>query len=90
MRSRYEPYLNYLTDVGAYPMSRSAYGTLDQGGNVWQWNESALGPAPGVRGGDFATPAGEAGSSARNSNADGSLSAEGKDNVTGFRVASVP
>jgi len=31
---------NYLTDVGAYLFSRSPYGTFDQGGNVWEWNET--------------------------------------------------
>ncbi len=29
-----------LTDAGAYMQSRSAYGTFDQGGNVWEWNET--------------------------------------------------
>jgi formylglycine-generating enzyme required for sulfatase activity len=44
---------NYLTDVGAFPSSASYYGTLDQGGNVWQWNDldgSAV-PYRGIRGG---------------------------------------
>jgi formylglycine-generating enzyme len=31
---------NYLTDVGAYTSSPSYYGTFDQGGNVYEWNES--------------------------------------------------
>ncbi len=33
-----------LTDVGAYTAkpSDSAYGTFDQGGNVWEWNEARL------------------------------------------------
>jgi hypothetical protein len=30
------------TDVGAFVESVSAYGTYDQGGNVYEWNESAL------------------------------------------------
>ena len=29
-----------LTDVGAYTLSKSPYGTFDQGGNVEEWNES--------------------------------------------------
>ncbi len=33
----------YLTQVGAFSNSKSRYGTFDQGGNVWEWNE-ALGP----------------------------------------------
>jgi len=41
---------NYLTDVGAYSQAVSPYGTFDQGGNVWEWNELVfdpdLGPLP--------------------------------------------
>ena len=39
---------NYLTDVGAYAVSASPYGTFDQGGNVWEWNETASGSFRGV------------------------------------------
>ena len=45
-----------LTDVGAYTTkpSDSPYGTFDQGGNVWEWNEPILGPSyRGVWGGSF-------------------------------------
>jgi len=31
---------NYLTAVGEFENSDSAYGTFDQGGNVWEWNET--------------------------------------------------
>ena len=31
-----------LTDVGAYALSDSPYGTYDQGGNVWEWNEQIV------------------------------------------------
>lgn len=44
---------NYLADVGAFPNSPSFYGTFDQGGSVWQWNDldgRAL-PYRGLRGG---------------------------------------
>lgn len=44
---------NYLTDVGAFARSPSFYGTFDQGGSVWQWNDldgRAL-PYRGLRGG---------------------------------------
>ncbi|MGD0769442.1 MAG: SUMF1/EgtB/PvdO family nonheme iron enzyme [Tepidisphaeraceae bacterium] len=34
---------NYLTPVGAFASSPSAYGTYDQGGDVFQWNESIIG-----------------------------------------------
>ncbi len=30
----------YLTNVGEFENSASAYGTFDQGGNVWEWNEA--------------------------------------------------
>jgi sulfatase modifying factor 1 len=34
-------FINYpLTDVGAYPLSKSPYGTSDQGGNVSEWTET--------------------------------------------------
>jgi formylglycine-generating enzyme required for sulfatase activity len=51
------PYANppgSLTDVGAYALSDSPYGTFDQGGNVDEWNEQLIGPYPGVRGGSWA------------------------------------
>ena len=33
---------HYRTEAGLYSQSASAYGTFDQGGNVWEWNESLL------------------------------------------------
>jgi formylglycine-generating enzyme required for sulfatase activity len=47
---------NYLTDVGAYASAESPYGTFDQAGNVWEWNETVdpLTTANrGVRGGGW-------------------------------------
>ncbi len=42
------------TDVGAYTGSASAYGTFDQNGNVWNWNESVYySLCRGLRGGSF-------------------------------------
>ncbi|MBU0719139.1 MAG: SUMF1/EgtB/PvdO family nonheme iron enzyme [Planctomycetes bacterium] len=44
----------YRTEAGAHENSESPYGTLDQGGNVWEWNESVFyGWARGIRGGSF-------------------------------------
>jgi sulfatase modifying factor 1 len=48
--------LPFLTPVGAYTAkpSTSAYGTFDQGGNLWEWNETfVLGDFFGLRGGSF-------------------------------------
>jgi formylglycine-generating enzyme required for sulfatase activity len=51
------PTQNYVTDVGAYFDAPSAYGTYDQGGDVFQWNDldaSVASSVRGYRGGDFA------------------------------------
>lgn len=77
----------HLTEVGAYADSASAYGTFDQGGNLWEWNEAVMSPHyRGMRGGSFL------------SNDTISLRADGRYgfspvdeyNFIGFRVAEVP
>ena len=42
-----------LTDVGAYPLAKSAYGVFDLVGNVTEWNETLVGRARGERGGGY-------------------------------------
>ena len=32
----------WRNEVGAYTSSVSAYGTFDQGGNLWEWNEALI------------------------------------------------
>ncbi len=43
--------VNPFTDVGAYTGADSPYGTFDQSGNVFEWNEDLIGSFRGVRGG---------------------------------------
>ena len=49
----YSPTQNYLTDVGAFSGSGSYYGTFDQSGNAYQWNDldGTAGSSRAVRGG---------------------------------------
>ena len=76
---------NYLTDVGAFSGSGSFYGTFDQSGNVFQWNDldGAAGSSRGRRGGSWDNNAFMLSSSYSGSNdpSDGSFS-------LGFRLAS--
>ena len=45
------------TDVGTYSSVPSMYGTFDQGGNVWEWNDAVIeggeGASRGLRGGSW-------------------------------------
>lgn len=40
----------YLTPVGSYTNSQSAYGTFDQNGDVWSWNDGVYGTYRDIRG----------------------------------------
>ena len=45
--------VGHATNVGAYSASGSPYGTFDQCGNVWEWNEAVIASHRGLRGGAF-------------------------------------
>ena len=49
--ANYEQVFDVLTVGGAYTASDSSYGTFDQGGNVWEWNESLILDRRGFEGG---------------------------------------
>jgi formylglycine-generating enzyme required for sulfatase activity len=75
------------TDVGSYSGDGSSYGTFDQGGNVWEWNDAVMfGSWRGLRGGSFDDIEFNLHASRRSGN---DPSGELID-VVGFRVASVP
>ncbi|MDC0936007.1 SUMF1/EgtB/PvdO family nonheme iron enzyme [Pirellulales bacterium] len=79
---------NYFTDVGAYSLATSPYGTFDQGGNVWEWNEGILRSSiRGLRGGSW-DGGGEGGVLLADVRVGGMFSLEDFD--IGFRVATVP
>ncbi|MCP4081641.1 MAG: SUMF1/EgtB/PvdO family nonheme iron enzyme, partial [Planctomycetaceae bacterium] len=73
------------TAVGAYTSALSPYGTYDQSGNVWEWNEAVLYSSNrGLRGGYWGNNSNSLSSSNRNVN-----SPAGEHSFNGFRVASL-
>jgi len=77
---------NYLTSVGAYSDSASYYGTFDQGGNVWEWNDTIIGGSSrGLRGGSWDAIEFNLQASVR-----GGLDPTFESYFVGFRVATVP
>jgi formylglycine-generating enzyme required for sulfatase activity len=80
------PVGNALTDVGAYTLALSPYGTFDQGGNVYEWTEGLTsGTLRVARGG----PWNDEYYMLRASNTSVG-EPYGEYNHTGFRVASIP
>jgi len=77
---------NPFTDVGAYTDATSSYGTFDQNGNVWEWNEAIFSSSDrGLRGASWSIFDIFLTASDRLSN-NPSL----EFNNVGFRVASIP
>ncbi|MGA2034307.1 MAG: SUMF1/EgtB/PvdO family nonheme iron enzyme [Thermoguttaceae bacterium] len=75
---------NYLTPVGAFSASPGPYGTFDQGGDLFQWNEANIsGECRGLRGASWRDYSGFLASSFGG----GSYPAY-ESNIFGFRVAS--
>jgi formylglycine-generating enzyme required for sulfatase activity len=76
----------YLTPVGAFTQADSYYGTFDQGGNVFEWNDAIIfSSSRGLRGGSWT----DLGVSLQSSIRDG-LDPTGEDLNVGFRIATVP
>lgn len=76
----------YTTVVDQFQNSASPYGTFDQGGNVWEWNEAMiLGSYRGIRGGAYFDNNNFLLASFRNS-----VYPTGEDSSLGFRVSEVP
>ena len=80
----------WVTETGEFENSESPYGTYDQGGNVYEWNEaiilSGLG-GRGLRGGAYNSNANELHAGAREEDAHHTPGTESY--YTGFRVASL-
>ena len=71
--------------VGTYANADSFYGTFDQGGNLWEWNDTQVNSTSrGLRGGSWRNIEDSMKSSVR-----GSSYAQIEGNRTGFRVASL-
>jgi formylglycine-generating enzyme required for sulfatase activity len=85
----YDSNQNYLTPVGSFSGSGSYYGTFDQGGNVWEWNQSVDGVLdPGLRGGSW-----QDGTSTGLASDPGYTPPPGPyfaDATSGFRLAAIP
>jgi formylglycine-generating enzyme required for sulfatase activity len=74
-----------MTPVGAYALSDSPYGTLDQGGNVAEWNEALVtAGSRGLRGGGWNTTGSTLASASR-----GSMIAAIENSASGFRLATI-
>ncbi len=76
---------NVLTDVGAFSLANSFYGTFDQAGNVWEWNDAVIGSSRGLRGGSWYSGQTDLAASARFY-----TSPSSELNIVGFRALMIP
>jgi formylglycine-generating enzyme len=75
----------YRTIVGEWENSGSPYGTFDQGGGVWEWNEAISNTSRGLRGAAF-----NSGDYNMEAAIRGIFSPTNEHYTRGFRVAEVP
>lgn len=75
----------YLTDVGSYENTENYYGTFDQAGLLWEWNDAIVSSNRGIRGGSWIGSENFLRSSIRLNFDPASESL-----IIGFRVASIP
>ena len=75
----------YTTDAGVFSNSAGVYGTYDQGGNVWEWNDAVIDSSRGLRGGSWESEEVYLQSSLRFP-----LVPTDENNDVGFRLATVP
>ena len=81
----------YTTVAGEFENSDSPYGTFDQGGNVWEWNEAIMYSSyRGLRGGSFFNVDGYLHASARGIDYSYGSYPTLEDDDVGFRVSEVP
>jgi|APTNR8051073442_1049403.scaffolds.fasta_scaffold20866_2 sulfatase modifying factor 1 len=77
---------NYLTAAVSFPGSASFYGTFDQGGNVFEWNDAVITASyRGLRGGSWS---GDSGGDYLQSSSRFQNNPDSERNTIGFRVAS--
>ena len=83
-QANYNNFFGGSTDVGFFNNSASFYGTFDQSGNIYQWNDldGTVGSSRGVRGGNFANNSSTISSSYRNTSSTATAG-----NGIGFRLS---
>lgn len=74
-----------VKNVGSYPLSPSAYGTFDQGGNTFEYLDGVIGSSRVIRGGNWFQGAQFLASTSRTS-----YPTNGRTDNVGFRLASIP